>query len=133
MLLEHTEVTEPAIRAGGEDCRRIGQVLARVGDKWSVLIVMLLCGGPRRFKEIKRSVGGISQRMLTLTLKGLERDGMVTRTMFPTIPPRVDYALTPLGRSLSEPVMALGSWARGHMGEIEAARRAYDGRTNGRG
>lgn len=133
MLPEHTEVTEPPIRHGGEDCRRVSQVLARVGDKWSVLIVMLLCGGPRRFNEIKRMVGGISQRMLTLTLKGLERDGLVTRTMFPTIPPRVDYALTPLGRSLSEPVMALGSWARGHMGEIDAARCAYDGRTGAHG
>ena len=133
MSLEHTEVTGPPPRHGGEDCRRVSQVLARVGDKWSVLIVMLLCDGPRRFNEIKRMVGGISQRMLTLTLKGLERDGMVTRTLFPTIPPRVDYELTPLGRSLSEPVMALGSWARGHMAEIESARDAYDVRTAGRG
>lgn len=113
------------------ECAKINKVLARVGDKWSVLIVMLLCGGPRRFNEIKRQVGGISQRMLTLTLKGLERDGMVTRTQFPTIPPRVDYALTPLGRSLSEPVLALGSWARSHIDEIDAARQRFDGRSRG--
>ena len=103
-------------------------MLSRVGDKWSVLIVMLLCDGPRRFNEIKRLVGGISQRMLTLTLRGLERDGMVSRTMFPTVPPRVDYALTPLGRSLSEPVLALGSWARVHLDEIDAARDSFDAR-----
>jgi DNA-binding HxlR family transcriptional regulator len=89
---------------------------------------MLLGTGPRRFNEIKRMVGGISQRMLTLTLKGLERDGMVTRTMFPTIPPRVDYELTDLGRSLSEPVLALGLWAQTHLEEIEAARTRFDQR-----
>ncbi len=110
------------------DCRKVGQVLARVGDKWSVLVVMLLKDGPRRFNEIKRMVGGISQRMLTLTLKGLERDGMVTRTVFPTIPPRVDYELTDLGRSLSEPVMALGTWAQAHMEEIDTARARFDRR-----
>ncbi len=80
-----------------EDCRAVSSVLARVGDKWSVLIIVLLGGGTKRFNEIKRMVGGISQRMLTLTLRGLERDGLVTRTVFPTIPPRVDYELTELG------------------------------------
>jgi DNA-binding HxlR family transcriptional regulator len=109
-----------------EDCRKVSPVLAKVGDKWSVLIVMLLRDGPRRFNEIKRMVGGISQRMLTLTLKGLERDGMVTRTVFPTIPPRVDYELTDLGRSLSKPVQALGLWAQAHMDEIEASRKRFD-------
>ncbi len=83
-----TEETRPHIPG---DCRAVGSVLARVGDKWSVLVIMLLSDGPRRFNEIKRMVGGISQRMLTLTLRGLERDGLVTRTVFPTIPPRVDY------------------------------------------
>ena len=77
-----------------------------------VFVIMLLGDGPRRFNEIKRMVGGISQRMLTLTLRGLERDGLVTRTVFPTIPPRVDYELTDLGRGLSQPVEALGKWAR---------------------
>lgn len=109
------------------DCRAVGSVLARVGDKWSVLVIMLLGDGAHRFNEIKRMVGGISQRMLTLTLRGLERDGLVTRTIFPTIPPRVDYELTDLGRSLSQTVEALGLWALAHMKEIEAARRRFDG------
>lgn len=111
-----------------EDCRGVSAVLARVGDKWSVLIIMLLGDGPKRFNEIKRMVGGISQRMLTLTLRGLERDGLVTRTVFPTIPPRVDYELTDLGRSLWNPVEALGSWAREHLTEIDAAKRRFDER-----
>ncbi|HEY1751793.1 MAG TPA: helix-turn-helix domain-containing protein [Caulobacteraceae bacterium] len=110
------------------DCRAVSTVLARVGDKWSVLIVMLLGDGPRRFSEIKRMVGGISQRMLTLTLRGLERDGLVTRTVFPTVPPRVDYELTDLGRSLWGPVGALGAWARANQGGIQAAQRAFDAR-----
>ncbi len=110
------------------DCRAVSGVLARIGDKWSVLIVALLGDGPRRFNEIKRLVNGISQRMLTLTLRGLERDGLVTRTVFPTVPPRVDYELTELGRSLWRPVEALGAWAREHQGEIEAARRTFDAR-----
>jgi DNA-binding HxlR family transcriptional regulator len=102
--------------------------LARVGDKWSVFVIMLLGNGPRRFNEIKRMVGGISQRMLTLTLRGLERDGLVTRTVFPTIPPRVDYELTDLGRGLWQPVEALGKWAHDHQAEIESARARFDGR-----
>ena len=93
-------------------------MLARVGDKWSVFVIMMLFDGPKRFNELKRMVAGISQRMLTLTLRGLERDGLVTRTVFPTIPPRVDYELTDLGRGLSEPVIALGEWAFEHQDEI---------------
>ena len=92
-------------------------MLARVGDKWSVLIIVLLGNGPKRFNEIKRTIGGISQRMLTLTLRGLERDGLVNRT-FPTIPPRVIYELTPLGRSLGKAVAPLGAWAQGHIESI---------------
>jgi DNA-binding HxlR family transcriptional regulator len=126
MVLEHTQVTAAPIAHASEDCRAVSAILARVGDKWSVLIVNLLGSGPKRFTEIKRMVGGISQRMLTLTLRGLERDGLVTRTVFPTIPPRVDYALTDLGRSLWVPVEALGAWARTHQGEIAAARRRFD-------
>jgi DNA-binding HxlR family transcriptional regulator len=103
-------------------------VLSRVGDKWSVLIVMALGAGPRRFNELKRSVGGVSQRMLTLTLRGLERDGLVTRTQYPTIPPRVEYELTDLGHSLGQPVAALGSWARNNLAVIDAARQAFDQR-----
>ncbi len=109
------------------DCRAIGDVLARVGDKWSVLVVTRLGDGPKRFNELKRSIGGISQRMLTLTLRGLERDGLVTRTAFPTIPPRVDYALTPLGRDLLQPVSALGAWAIRNQANIARARERFDG------
>jgi DNA-binding HxlR family transcriptional regulator len=90
-----------------EDCRTISEVLSRVGDKWTVLVVDTLGDGPKRFNELRRALGSISQRMLTLTLRGLERDGLVTRTVFPTIPPRVDYELTKLGRSLREPVNQL--------------------------
>ena len=129
MTLEHTEVTtRPQLRAESADCRAVSAVLARVGDKWSVLVIMLLGDGPRRFNEIKRMVGGISQRMLTLTLRGLERDGLVTRTVFPTIPPRVDYELTDLGRSLCTPVGALGLWAREHQPDIARAQRKFDAR-----
>ena len=111
-----------------EHCREVSRVLARIGDKWTILVVMLLGGGPRRFNDIKRQVDGISQRMLTLTLRMLERDGMVRRTVTPTIPPRVDYELTDLGRSLLEPVQGLGGWAQANMAAIEAARAAFDGR-----
>ena len=109
-----------------EDCRNLSSILARVGDKWSVLIVVLLGDGPKRFNEIKRMVGGISQRMLTFTLRGLERDGLVTRTVFPTTPQRVDYALTKLGGSLWEAVEPLGSWARAHVSEILRSRKRFD-------
>jgi DNA-binding HxlR family transcriptional regulator len=110
------------------DCRKVSQVLSRIGEKWSVLIIMMLTGGPRRFSDLKRDIDGISQRMLTLCLRGLERDGLVKRTVFPVVPPRVDYELTPLGRSLCEPVIALGTWARNHIAEIDAARAAFDQR-----
>jgi len=109
------------------DCRAIGDVLARVGDKWSILVVSRLGNGALRFNELRRSIGGISQRMLTLTLRGLERDGLVTRTVFPTIPPRVDYALTPLGRDLLNPVAALGAWAIRNQAKIARAREQFDG------
>jgi DNA-binding HxlR family transcriptional regulator len=91
-----------------EDCRAVSEVLERVGDKWTVLVVSTLGDGPKRFNELRRSIASISQRMLTLTLRGLERDGLVTRTVFPTVPPRVDYELTELGHSLLAPVGALG-------------------------
>ena len=109
------------------DCKAVSGVLARIGDKWSVLIVSRLGARPLRFNELKREIGGISQRMLTLTLRGLERDGLVTRTVFPTIPPRVDYELTALGRSLLEPVSALGAWALKNIVRIETARAKFDG------
>ncbi len=109
------------------DCRAISDVLSRVGDKWSVLVVTRLGGGPMRFNELRRSIGGISQRMLTLTLRGLERDGLITRTVFPTIPPRVDYELTTLGHDLLDPVSALGAWAIRNQGKIARAREVFDG------
>ena len=109
------------------DCRAVSDVLARVGDKWSVLVVTRLGAGSMRFNELRRAIGGISQRMLTLTLRGLERDGLVTRTVFPTVPPRVDYALTSLGRDLLEPVSALGEWATRNQAKIARAREKFDG------
>jgi DNA-binding HxlR family transcriptional regulator len=109
-----------------EDCRAVSSILALVGDKWTVLIVVLLGDGPKRFNEIKRMVGGISQRMLTFTLRGLERDGLVTRTVFPTTPQRVDYELTKLGSTLWKAVEPLGSWAREHMDEILGSRKGFD-------
>jgi len=109
-----------------EDCRAVSEVLARVGDKWTVLVVGTLGDGPKRFNELRRALGSISQRMLTLTLRALERDGLVTRTVFPTIPPRVDYELTELGRSLLDPVSELGSWARKNRPAIENARHRFD-------
>ena len=107
-------------------CKNVAPVLNRVGDKWSMLIVMILAGGSRRFSELKREIDGISQRMLTLTLRGLERDGLVTRTVTPSIPPRVDYELTELGASLREPVQALGAWAIEHISCIRAAQDRFD-------
>jgi DNA-binding HxlR family transcriptional regulator len=108
------------------DCRAVSGILGRIGDKWSVLIIQRLGEGPRRFNEIKRIIGGISQRMLTLTLRNLERDGLVSRKVTPTVPPRVDYALTDLGRDLLIPVSALGQWAIEHTPCIEAARARFD-------
>ena len=108
------------------DCRAISEVLARVGDKWTVLVVNLMGSGPKRFSEIKREVGGISQRMLTLTLKQLRRTGLVDRTAYPEVPPRVDYELTDLGRSLLAPVQALGAWALSNRELMEQARRRFD-------
>src|SRR4029079_19313517 len=106
-----------------EDCRAVSEVLARVGDKWTILVVGELGNGPRRFNEIRRALGSISQRMLTLTLRGLERDGLVTRTVFPTIPPKVEYELTRLGRSLLAPVSQIGLWARRNRAAIQEARQ----------
>ena len=117
------------IHPASEDCRNLSSILALVGDKWTVLIVVLLGDGPRRFNEIKRMVGGISQRMLTFTLRGLERDGLVTRPVFPTTPQRVEYELTPLGSTLWEAVEPLGAWARAHVSEILLSRKQFDAKT----
>jgi DNA-binding HxlR family transcriptional regulator len=119
-------IRKDGVDSVSESCRPITEILARVGDKWSVMIVRLLGFGPKRFNEIKRAINGISQRMLTLTLRGLERDGLVTRTVTPSIPPRVDYELTALGHSLFAPIDALGAWAFANRHEIEMARARFD-------
>ncbi|MDF1598519.1 helix-turn-helix domain-containing protein [Mesorhizobium sp. YIM 152430] len=118
MTLSHLHETDT--------CRAVSGILSRVGDKWTVLVIETLGDGPHRFSELRRTLGSISQKMLTTTLRGLERDGFVTRTIYPTIPPRVDYELTPLGRDLLVPVRALGEWARDNRGKVEAARSAFD-------
>ncbi len=128
LIPRHTDVTaEKSLQLPGS-CERVSEILSRIGDKWTVLVVMLLGEGPLRFSALKRKIGGVSQRMLTLTLRGLERDGLVTRTVLPTNPPRVDYELTALGCSLKEPVEALGMWAHAHQQAIDMARRAFDQR-----
>jgi DNA-binding HxlR family transcriptional regulator len=104
------------------------ELLSRVGDKWSILIVAHLANGPMRFNALKRAIDQISQRMLTLTLKSLEKDGLISRTIFMTIPPRVEYELTPLGHTLMGPVTALIDWSHQHQAEVEEARRSYDER-----
>jgi DNA-binding HxlR family transcriptional regulator len=108
------------------DCSRVAPILARIGDKWSILVIMMLSSGPLRFNELRRRIGGVSQRMLTLTVRGLERDGFLSRTIYPTIPPRVDYELTPLGRSLQVPVNQLGTWTLENLPSIEEAQRRFD-------
>jgi DNA-binding HxlR family transcriptional regulator len=108
------------------ECRMANDVISLVGDKWSVLVVVLLGQGTKRFTEIKTSVEGISQKMLTVTLRGLERDGYVKRTIYPTIPPKVEYELTDLGRELLVPLRALGTWAIANHARVQAARAAYD-------
>ena len=116
----------PASTGVSAHCRKMSSVLTIVGDKWTVMIVMVLVERPRRFNDIKRTIGGISQQMLTRTLKALERDGAVSRTVHPTVPPQVEYALTDLGRSLAEPLRALGSWAGEHLDAIQDNRNRYD-------
>jgi DNA-binding HxlR family transcriptional regulator len=108
------------------ECKRFSGVLSLIGDKWTVMIVMTLTERPRRFNDIKRTIGGISQQMLARTLRALERDGMVDRTVHPTVPPQVEYALTALGRSLADPIRELGYWAGAHIAEIESNRSAFD-------
>ena len=107
-------------------CRTISTLLSRLGDKWSVLVVQTLGEGPKRFNELRREIPSVSQRMLTLTLRNLERDGLVSRTVTPSIPPRVDYELTDLGTSLQKPICGLVTWAMENAGAIHAAQAGYD-------
>ena len=113
---------------GDERCVAVREVLARVGDKWSVQVIVLLGEGTKRFTELKRAIEGISQRMLTLTLRALERDGLVIRTVYADVPLRVDYVLTPLGRTLLAPVETIAAWAQDHRQEIQRARDTFDER-----
>lgn len=115
-----------AVATPADDCRGLAQIIDRIGDKWAVMVVGHLSTGPVRFNELMRRIPGISHRMLTLTLRGLERDGLVIRTAYATIPPRVDYELTTLGLSLRGPLSTLATWAREQRNEIEFARRRYD-------
>lgn len=125
--MHDTELELEELHTAG--CKNVAPVLNRVGDKWSMLIVMVLSTGSRRFSELKREIDGISQRMLTRSLRGLERDGLINRDVTPSIPPRVDYSLTDLGQSLTTPVRALGEWAIEHIACIRAAQEEYDRRT----
>jgi DNA-binding HxlR family transcriptional regulator len=120
----------PAPAASGAEVgnSRARDVLDRVGDKWSVYVISLLGDGPRRFTQLLRTIDGISQRMLTVTLRGLERDGIVTRTVYPVVPPRVDYELTRTGETLLATVRELVAWADEHTRDIDAARARYDAR-----
>lgn len=134
MSLTHTEVTpsappaaelESCGQADHPDCG-IRDVLDRVGDKWSVLVIVELAGGSRRFRQLQRAIEGISQRMLTLTVRRLERDGLVLRTVYPTVPAQVDYRLTETGVGLTHLVKALADWSLSHRDTIARSRRAYD-------
>ncbi|MGI9824651.1 winged helix-turn-helix transcriptional regulator [Agromyces sp. Marseille-Q5079] len=120
--------TAPIDPCGAEssEARVIRDVLSRVGDKWSLLVIRMLHDGPLRFTQLQRSIDGISHRMLTQTLRNLERDGLVSRTSYPEIPPRVEYAATELGRSLALPVLGLVEWASGNHASITTARDAFD-------
>jgi len=136
----HTAVTEVDIRkcneADVEAHCRVREILDRVADKWSLLVIALLADRGRRFTELRSEIDGISQRMLTLTLRRLERDGLVRRTVHPVVPPRVDYDLTPLGTTLIGPIEALLQWVVDHTPEIAAARADYEARAahdNGKG
>ncbi|MEU8803693.1 helix-turn-helix domain-containing protein [Spirillospora sp. NPDC048819] len=108
---------------------RAREILDRVGDKWSLQVISLLGERTKRFTELKREIDGISQRMLTVTLRGLERDGIVSRTVYPVMPPRVDYSLTPMGATLMDAASTLVRWAESHLNDIDAARADYDIRT----
>ena len=115
----------------GADCQKVRTVLDRVGEKWSILTIRMLGERPYRFNELRRTLDGITQRMLTLTLRSLERDGLVTRTVTATIPPSVEYGLTPLGRSLRRPIEELTAWALEHHDSIVTARQGFDTRDAG--
>lgn len=125
------ERREPEFTFRGNCCRPVKDLLSRIGGKWTVLVVTRLADGPRRFSDLKREIEDISQKMLTATLRDLERDGFVRRTVTPSIPPRVDYELTELGSDLLAPLEALGAWAVRNQHRVENARAHYEGRVSG--
>ncbi|SEG84306.1 DNA-binding transcriptional regulator, HxlR family [Nonomuraea solani] len=126
MSVAHTEVTSQVSGPCGDDDCGIRDVLDRIGDKWTVLVLVELAKGVRRFRELERAIPGISQRMLTLTTRRLCRDGLVERTAYPTIPPQVEYRLTPMGRSLADAVQRLADWSREHKDAMAGARERWD-------
>jgi DNA-binding HxlR family transcriptional regulator len=122
-------ISLPQLPVFEKDCS-IRIVLDRIADKWTVLVISLLSAGePRRFSELRRAIEGISQKMLTQTLRDLERDGLISRKIYPEVPPRVEYTLTALGETLCVPIAQLGEWARGHVDEVKHAQAAFDART----
>ncbi len=129
MSPSHIELPKDMPSPKTEGCQATRGILDRVGDKWSFYIIATLANGTKRFNELKSEIDGISQRMLTLTLRGLERDGLITRTIYPTIPPRVDYELTALGMTLLEPVMSLVKWADANQRAISEARTHFDAKS----
>jgi DNA-binding HxlR family transcriptional regulator len=131
-MTRHEKIT-PAPTDPHANCNSVASVLDRIGDKWSVMVVVLLSAGTMRFNEIQRRIGGVSHRMLTLTLRGLERDGLVTRTVHPTVPPKVEYGLTKVGCSLIGPLQTLSDWAMENRHTVEKSRRDYDARINAEG
>ncbi|TXC73500.1 helix-turn-helix transcriptional regulator [Sphingorhabdus soli] len=124
--MQEGTMTKPGNLHETGGCQRVNTVLSRIGDKWSVQVIMRLSAGSLRFNELKREIGNVSQKMLSATLRGLERDGLVTRSVTPSVPPRVDYALTDLGHQLLVPVGALGDWAFANIDAVESARAAFD-------
>lgn len=121
--------TPPDQPGTNADCRRISQMLGHMGDKWTIMTITMLVDQPRRFNELRRLIGGISQQMLTRTLRALEADGIVSRTVHPTVPPQVEYGLTPLGQSLAIPLLGLTAWVLDNMQTIEQQRAAYQDKT----
>jgi DNA-binding HxlR family transcriptional regulator len=124
--LSHTHTDVRAESHSYDECRALADILVRIGDKWTVMVVGALSRGPMRYSQILKLIDGVSQRMLTLTLKSLERDGLVTRTVYPTNPPRVDYELTERGHTLIVPLQALWTWAQANRAAIEDTRRDFD-------
>ena len=126
MSMAAAETIDAMEEAPASECAALAQIIDRIGDKWTVMVVGHLSGGAMRFNAIQRAIPGISHRMLTLTLRGLQRDGLVNRHSFGTVPPHVEYALTPLGHSLREPLTALAGWASANRRRVEVARAVFD-------